>query len=480
MGLFGKIFSRQPKCSLPIGGDGTGAETAVLPSEEAIERMSLAELSSLMDGKYKTPPKTVTVGFLGAIYRRAMEIAYHSHGTSNEDRTHAAIIARATREGMLDAGQNHDGISALKAAIEATGYRAKATGYGTLHWLLEEHQVPREKTIEFIMRPEHAHLLGGMLDTLKPDARAGMRDGLVAELLPTRRVRNGDSVVFIAHGLAVANEPATVALFSPSELAALRSAPKNYTAARTVLSDLRLLPAQSSARGFAPQPPIALLADCVGLELHAEWWHAKEREPTLPDFLSSSKEPWKTAFTITTWLLCCRLALATVKQAYGSEAESALTSALGEGLEKNKFGKSSEFSWVENWSEAIEFLRDFSTLERSAEEQSQNVDAALLLSQLKLFLGDPPQLPEAERDAFSAWFGTASGLLNQTRVRFLGGLRFSLRGLAEGCRLLGPDASLDASEVMNEGLKNRDPSLWEDVVLCPPSDHCGSTSPLKG
>jgi len=177
----------------------------------------------------------VTVGFLGAMYRRAMEIAYHSHGTSTEERNLAAIIAKATREGMLSAGQNED-ISPLKAAIEATEYRAKATGFGTLLWLLEEHQLPPEKTIEFIMQPEHAHLLGGMLDTLKPDVRARMRDSLVAELLRARRVRNGDSAVFFAHGLAAANEPATLALFSPAELVALRNAHRDYTTARAVLS----------------------------------------------------------------------------------------------------------------------------------------------------------------------------------------------------------------------------------------------------
>jgi len=438
--------------------------------------MSLTELQSLIDPEGTTLPKTVTVGFLGAMYRRAMEIAYHSHGTSTEERNLAAIIAKATREGMLSAGQNED-ISPLKAAIEATEYRAKATGFGTLLWLLEEHQLPPEKTIEFIMQPEHAHLLGGMLDTLKPDVRARMRDSLVAELLRARRVRNGDSAVFFAHGLAAANEPATLALFSPAELVALRNAHRDYTTARAVLSDLRLLPARLAARGFDPQPPIALLAECVGLELHAECWHAKEREPALADFLSRSKEPWKTAFTITIWLLCCHLALATVKQAYGAEAEEALIGALGEGLEKYNFAKSSEFSWVENWSEGVEFLKNFAALEKSAEGQSQNVDAALLFSQLKLFLGDPPEIPEPEREAFLEWFGTASGFVNQTRVRFVSGLRFSLRGLAEGYGLLGPHVPLDAIEVMNKGFENRDPSLWEDISLLPPFDYSRSTPP---
>jgi hypothetical protein len=470
MRLFRNLLARRSACSDCAADQQNTAQPVTLPSEEAIEEMSLAELRSLIDPERRTLPQTVTVGFLGAMYRRAMEIAYHSHGTSTEDRNLAAIIAKATREGMLNAGQNED-LGPLRAAIEATEHRARTTGHGTLPWLIEEHAVPSEQTIQFIMLPEHSHLLGSMLDLLKSDVRAGMRDGLAAELLHTRRVRNGDSAVIIAHGLAIANEPATVALFSRTELNALRNAHRDYAGARAVLSDLRLLPAQSSARGFGPQPPIALLAQCVGLELHAEWWHAKEREPALPDFLSQSKEPWKTAFTTTTWLLCCHLALTSVKQAYGAEAESALRSALGEGLEKYSFAKSSGFSWVENWSEGIEFLRDFSALEKSAEEHSQNVDAALLFGQLRLFLGDPPQIPEAERDAFSVWFGTASRFLNQTRVRFLSGLRFSLRGLAEGYGLLGPDAPLDVIEVMNKGFENRDPSFWEDVVLSPPFDY---------
>ena len=254
MRFLGKLFSKHPESLVVTNDKQFTGKPGALPSEEAIEQMSPAELQSLIDPDGRTLPKTVTVCFLGAIYRRAMEIAYHSHGTSTEERNLAAIIAKATRESMLSGGQNED-ISSLKAAIEVTEYRAKATGHGTLHWLLEEHQLPPEKTIEFIMKPEHAHLLGGMLDTLKPDARAGMRDGLVAELLRSRRVRNGDSAVFIAHGLAAANEPATLAFFSPAELAALRNAHRDYITARTVLSNLRLLPARPSARGFDPQPP---------------------------------------------------------------------------------------------------------------------------------------------------------------------------------------------------------------------------------
>ena len=167
MGLLWKLLSRRASSPVPSPGCVTAPQGAILPSEDAIERMSLTELKNLIDPEGRTFPETVTVGFLGAIYRRAMEIAYHSHGTPNEDRTQAAIIAKATREAMLGAGRNED-TSPLKAAIEATEHRAKATGYGTLHWLLEEEKVPPEKTIEFIMRPEHAHLLGGMLDTLKP------------------------------------------------------------------------------------------------------------------------------------------------------------------------------------------------------------------------------------------------------------------------------------------------------------------------
>jgi hypothetical protein len=465
MGLFGKRFSKQPACSGATGDDQAAARSVPLPSEEAIEQMSLAELNHLIDVENRTLPTTVTVGFLGAIYRRAMEIAYHSHGTSNEDRAHAAIIARATREGMLGARQNED-LSPLRTAIEATENRAKTTGYGTLHWLLEEHQVSSEQTIQFIMQPKYGHLLGGMLDTLKPDVRAGMRDGLVAELFRTRRVRDGDSVVFIAHGLAVANEPATVALFSRVELSALRNAHRDYTKARTVLSDLGLLPARSSARGFEPEPSGPLVAECVGLELHAQWWHAKEDEPALADFLSGSKDPWRTAFLITSWLLCCHLALVTVEAAYGAEARKALAIALPEGLDKFNIQKIPEFSWAEG----IQYADDFSNLEKALEEQSQHIDAALLYHQLKLILGEPLEIAETERDAVSAWFDQAVHLLTRTRVRFLGRIRFSLRMLSEGYRLLGFNSSLGAIDIMNKGMEKKDRALWEDFVLSPPFD----------
>jgi hypothetical protein len=462
MKLLSRLFSHQAAGSSATGDDQAAVRSVTLPSEEAIEQMSLMELNRLMDVENRTLPKTVTVGFLAAIYRRAMEIACHSHGTSDEDRAHAAIIARATRESML--GSENDDLSPLKRAIEATENRAKLTGYGTLHWLLEEHQVPSEQTIQFIMQPKYAHLLGGMLDTLKPHVRAGMRDALVAELFRTRRVRNGDSVVFIAHGLAVANEPATVALFSRVELSSLRNAHRDYPKGRAVLSELGLLPAECSARCFEPEPPGPLVAECVGLELHAQWWHAKEDEPALADFLSGSKEPWQTAFLTTSWLLCCHLALVAIEAAYGSDARKALATALPEGLAKFDMQKIPDFSWAEG----IQYADDFDNLEMSLEEQAHDVDAALLYNQLKLILGEPLKITETEKHAFSAWFDQAVQFLTRTRVRFLGRLRFSLRVLSEGYRLIGLNSSLGAIDVMNKGMEKKDPALWEDVSLSPP------------
>jgi hypothetical protein len=204
----------------------------------------------------------------------------------------------------------------------------------------------------------------------------------------------------------------------------------------------------------------------VGLELHAQWWHAKEDEPALADFLSGSKDPWRTAFLITSWLLCCHLALVTVEAAYGAEARKALAIALPEGLDKFNMQKIPEFSWAEG----IQYADDFSNVEKALEEQSQHIDAALQCNQLKLILGEPLEIAETERDAFSAWFDQAVQLLTRTRVRFLGRLRFSLRMLSEGYRLLGFNSSLAAIDIMNKGMEKKDRALWEDVVLSPPFD----------
>lgn len=465
MRLLSKLL---PKHSAPsvAANHQAAAHSFTLPSEEAIAQMSLAELDRLIDVEHRSLPSTVPLGFLAAIYRRAMEIAYHSHGTSNEDRALATIIAKATRQGMLNAAETESS-APLRTAIEATERNARAFGYGTLLWLLEEHKVPSEKAIEFIMRPEHAHLLGGMLDTLKPDVRAGMRDGLIAELFYTRRIRNGDSAVFIAHGLAAAYEPATVALFNPTELSALRNAHREYGRARAVLADLGLLPAQSSARGFEPQPPRFLLAECVALELHDVWWNLGDSELPLGAFLSDTDCKWLTSFTAARLLLCCHLALVTIGAIYGSEARRSLEVDLPEGLKKFDLGKIPEF----NWPEEIQLAMSVSDLEKSAKAQSINVDAAILDSQIRRMFGKSSENCKTEEDSSSVWFSKGIGFLTRTRVRFLSSLRSSLRALSEGTRLLNPNSSLDAIEVMKIGLENRHPPLWEDAALCPPFDY---------
>lgn len=203
----------------------------------------------------------------------------------------------------------------------------------------------------------------------------------------------------------------------------------------------------------------------------------RNANPHFPDFLSCSKEPWRSAFVTTGWLLCCHLALVTIGAVYGTEARKAVSIALPEGLERFTTREIPEFSWAQG----MEFVEEVSSLENWAEEQSQNADAVLLHHQLKLFLGEPVGVPEAQREAFSVWFAKAVELLTQMRVRFLGQLRFSMRALSEGCRLLGPNSLGGAIDLTNKGIENKDPGLWEDAVLAPPFDHDGSCAspPLR-
>jgi hypothetical protein len=454
LSVFGKLFPKNREAS-STADRGTRTIVASLPSEDAIEQMPFADLVRLVDVEHRTLPEKITIGFLGAIYRRAMEIAYHGHGTSDDDRTHAALIAKAIRESLLNGGES-ECPPPLRAAIEATEYRAKATGYGTLHWLLAEHDVPPAETIQFVIRPEHAHLLGGLLNVLKPNVRAAMRPGLIGELLRTRRASNGHSLVSVAHGLAVAYEPATLALFNAEELGTLRNAHRNYGGARTILAELGLLPVQSSARSFQPQPPQSLIAECVALELLGEWSNEKESEPMLTRFLSDIDDRWQDAFTSARFILCCHLAFTTIDAIYGNVALEALKADL-------------PYSWEKltlNWDKtAEEFITQTALVEKSAEKLSKSVDAVILGLVL-----DAPSEPVNESDLASTRFSDALVFLSRTRVRFLSALRFALRGLSEGYLVAGRNNSLSGIDIMKKGIENIHPSLWEDVAFCAPFD----------
>jgi hypothetical protein len=111
-----------------------------------------------------------------------MTIAYHSHGTSNSDRTLAANIATAMRECLL----TETCPDPLRNAVESTERCARDAGYGTLLWFLEEHELPADQALEFMMRPENAHLVEKALDTLTPEGRERLRSALItAKMLPS-------------------------------------------------------------------------------------------------------------------------------------------------------------------------------------------------------------------------------------------------------------------------------------------------------
>ena len=387
-----------------------------------------------------------------------MEIAYHSHGTSNDDRTHAALIAIGAREGLLKGGETVCP-PVLREAIEATEHRARATGYGTLSWLLKEHNVPSEQTIHFVMRIEHGHLLSGMLDvldSLKPEARAAMRPEMVAELLRTRRVCDADSVVFVAHGLAVGYDPAAVAVFSSDGLSALRNAHRDYPSARAVLSGLGLLPGRSLARSFEPQPSGSLIAECVAVALGGEWLNEQENEPTLAAFYSRPDHRWQEAFICARFLLCRHLALTTIGAIYGDASAEALMLDLPAAWEIFKY------DWAQD---SDEFTRQIGVLERRAEQKLQNVDALIFGLLLD---ADGPEQSQIEEELASTHFAQAVVFLTRARVRFLTMLRFSLRKLSEGYRMVGLETSLGAIDIMSRGFESQHPGLWEDMKMNAP------------
>jgi hypothetical protein len=440
-----------PGSDLPLAAEADGERDFHLPSEEAIGQMPLADLWRLIDPKHRVLPGQVKVGFVVAIYRRAMEIAYHSHGTSSDDRTLAVTIATATREHLLTGACPAE----LRTAIEGTEGLARDFGYGTLLWLLEEHKLPADQAIQFTMRPENAHLVGGLLDTLKPDARARVLPVLIAELLRARRVANSHSLVFVAHGLAVAHERATVALFDQTELAALRNAHRDYEAALAVLVGLGLLPVGSSARTFAPELPRSQIAECVSLLLLGLWSNEREREPELRTFLSNLDAKWQDAFEAARFVLCVHLAYTVIYVVFGGGALKALREDL-------------PAKWVKlglPWDgDAEKFTAHIDSVEKEAEHLRQNVDGLVLgLVTLRYVDG---QLSEA--DLHSPTFNDVTTLLTRARVQFLSELHFRLRAMCEGYRLIGPNNPVGEADLMTRGLENPHPSLWGDAVFSPP------------
>lgn len=321
----------------------------VLPPPVAAPAKPIAEMSlHEVIATIQAHPGTAPFAVVRDAFRRFYTIACFDHGVPDVDRATAMKLAAALKgdiESLLSS--KPDALAAFCKAVDFEREAAAKAGVGSLVWLIDEHEIPGEDIIPFIMKPENGHKLAEYLSIIPPATIEGTRFHMVRELVMQRSATMYPNTVLHIHGLVSSGDPAAFALFKANEIEAFLRVPHGYAAARKTLVSLGLLALESGALPLSPPPPDELLTFIVS-QTAIDCFRESDPENKLnkPEF----PEEMEGLDTIIPVAVCIHLGLSMIDTLYGPEKRNV---ALG--------GVRSQFS------RAYEGLSDLVDLQSSYE-----------------------------------------------------------------------------------------------------------------
>lgn len=296
-------------------GRGT-APTNGSPPLPPIEEMSFEQILAQIHTLVGAPSARLA----SSLVRRLYEIAFYEHHVPTAHRTRACQVLQALKSDLEKSlADNPDAIEALRLANSHMENNVRYSGIGSLAWMLGEDKVPADEIIQYVMRPEHGHLLADLLETLEPTAVEIMRPELVRHLILSRRDHDSFNSVLILHGLAAKADKATCAIFNAKDRSALLGVPDDYSAGRAILVNLGLLPSDSKARPFAA----AVSTDSL-VALMASVWKQRDASAQSDLRIETETDERRTVALMALSMIRSHLTRRMLGQIYGSEVSAAV------------------------------------------------------------------------------------------------------------------------------------------------------------
>ena len=140
---------------------GKSAESP--PPVPAVELMSFADLAKYIPQL----PDFVTLKEGTALTKRLYEIALYDNRVEKEHRI-GALKLLETLKATLESVLTPEAVEQYRKANAYMEDNVRRLGIGSLAWLVEEQQVPKDDLIPFIARPEHSQLLEKYFSLLSP------------------------------------------------------------------------------------------------------------------------------------------------------------------------------------------------------------------------------------------------------------------------------------------------------------------------
>lgn len=222
MSFFKRLFGGKPQ---PV----TPAPTL------AIEEMDLAEVITLI----KSFEETSTVDTLIQVYRRLFDIANFEHGPVPEERAMASTLAASVRQDIEAAmANNPEGLNGFIEAADAHADMVPFHGFGSLQWIMDEHEITAAQLIPFACQPDFSDLLPTYLTMMPDEVMTDVRGEFIRNLVRARRERPELSDVRVLHGLIANNDRAPEILLRPAEFKTVQNMPTDYEAAETLVASI--------------------------------------------------------------------------------------------------------------------------------------------------------------------------------------------------------------------------------------------------
>lgn len=367
---------------------------------QSIDSMSLAQVIELVKSFKGSIPASV----VNDVHKRLNEIALYDHHLDQQTRIQAWQVLEALNEDIEKTNANNPGyLQALRAASEAMVSNARFTGAGSLGWLIEEHGVPAEAVVPFVMKPEYGHLLADFLTVVGAEPLAKVMGALVQHLILSRRYGRCTNAVLTLHGLAAKGDKATLALFSEGEVAVLVGVPDDYIAGRQLLVNLGLLPSESNALSFVPAKDTAYLIQLM-CEAYGARNSATNGDSRMEMVGEDRRDLMQSALAIQRLHLIRRM----VGQVHGSDMAEALLNVLSEGVARDA---------------AVQFDEILTKLENAPAGTPIDfmlLDQFMTMSGIKIVTDE-----DFQRE--TPWMEMCAEWLNEERVKVLDYTRFLLR-----------------------------------------------------
>lgn len=187
----------------------------------------------IMNAPNGTLPSRELIGF----YRRLVDIAWFDNHVSDEHRQLAEKTLTVLKTDILASMEPE----AQKAFIEASDNQMEGIpffGQGSLQWIMQEQGVTAAELVDFIVRPEFAHLLPTHLTMLEDDVLNNIRYPVLRSLIKARRTTSDQSDTRSLFRLLQHGDRAIDILLKADELKTLRGAEKDYPSAEAVVAKI--------------------------------------------------------------------------------------------------------------------------------------------------------------------------------------------------------------------------------------------------